>query len=349
MQVIKEVTAADLDDRMSEETKTFVTRFLQTTDPRAITKLPLSVVRETRNNNARLMNAQLNIPDLVEKEFFIKNDKDGFEVPATAYIPSGTKPDSPLVVFFHGGGWTFCSRITHHFSVATLAESSKCIWLSVEYRLGPEFKHPYGLDDCISVTKWAIENKSKELNLNDNVKVGVCGMFSLLNKKLFVSTYFCYLLAGDSAGGTYAATISHCLREQLSFQMLVYPCVHLSIKTNSKEEFSRDCHILIPDVLDFFGKCILNSSEDLNDPTLSPMLHENFSNLPKALIVSAELDPLVDQSFLYKDKLIEHGNSCDLHVIKGVHHGYFNIPLFMPNAFKETMGHFVEFLNKIKS
>jgi acetyl esterase/lipase len=61
----------------------------------------------------------------------------------------------------------------------------------------------------------------------------------------------------------------------------------------------------------------------------------------------AELDPLVDQGFLYKDKLIENGNSCDLFVIKGVHHGYFNIPLYMPNAFEETVDHFVGFLNKL--
>jgi acetyl esterase len=73
------------------------------------------------------------------------------------------------------------SRITHHFSVATLAEASKCIFLSVEYRLSPEFKHPFGLEDCLSVVKWAIENKTKEFNLIG--KIGVCG---------------------DSAGGTYA-------------------------------------------------------------------------------------------------------------------------------------------------
>ena len=167
------------------------------------------------------------------------------------------------------------------------------------------------------------------------------------NNKKFLSNNLNF--KGDSAGGTYAASISHELRDELSFQMLVYPCVDLSIKTKSKEEFSRDCHVLIPKVLEFFGKCILNSNEDLTDPSLSPLLHQNFKNLPKAIIVLAELDPLVDQGFLYKDKLIENGNSCELRVIKGVQHGYFNIPVFMPNAFKETVEHFVDFLNKFKN
>jgi hypothetical protein len=45
--------------------------------------------------------------------------------------------------------------------------------------------------------------------------------------------------------------------------------------------------------------------------------------------------------------LIENGNSCELFVIKGVHHGYFNNPLYMQNAFKETVDHFVGFLNKL--
>ena len=99
---------ADLDHRMTEETKTFIKKFLQTTDPTAITRLPLEVVRETRNNNAKLFNEKLNLPDLVEKEYFIENIKDGYQIPITAYIPSGSKQDFPLVVFFHGGGWTFC-------------------------------------------------------------------------------------------------------------------------------------------------------------------------------------------------------------------------------------------------
>jgi acetyl esterase/lipase len=110
MQALKEVTDADLDHRMTEETKIFVTKFLQTTDPTAITRIPLEIVRQTRDNNAKLMNEKLNIPDLIEKEYFVKNIKDGYQVPITAYIPSGIKPDSSLVVFFHGGGWTFCNN-----------------------------------------------------------------------------------------------------------------------------------------------------------------------------------------------------------------------------------------------
>ena len=326
MQVLKEVTAADLDDRMTDETKTFVTNFLLTTDPRAITKLPLSIVRDTRNSRSKIINEGLNIPDLVQKEFFVKNSDDDFQIPVTAYIPAGVKPDSPLVVFYHGGGWTFCSRITHHYSVASLAEASKCIWLSVEYRLAPEFKHPFGLNDCLHVAKWAIENKSKEFEINENVLIGVCG---------------------DSAGGTYAAVVSHLLKDKLSFQMLVYPCVTLTMPTKSKDEFSRDCHILIPEVIDFFTKNVLNSDADLTDPKMAPILFDDFKNLPKALIVAAELDPLVDQSSLYYDKMVQHGNNCELHIIKGVHHGYFNAPTFMPNAFKETLEHFVRFLNKI--
>lgn len=60
------------------------------------------------------------------------------------------------------------------------------IWISVEYRLGPEHKFPIWLDDSSAVTKYIIENKSS-FGVDETAKVG---------------------LAGDSAGGTITAALA---------------------------------------------------------------------------------------------------------------------------------------------
>lgn len=97
------VTESDLDPRMSDETKAFVTNFLKMNDPRGILKNDVSVVRNTRNERSALMNKALNTENLELKEFSVNNINDNFEIPVTAYIPKGYSENSPLIVFIHGG------------------------------------------------------------------------------------------------------------------------------------------------------------------------------------------------------------------------------------------------------
>ena len=75
------------------------------------------------------------------------------------YVPKDVKPNSPIRVFIHGGGWFLGSRETHFYGVASLAECTKTILLSVEYRLLPYFKFPEQLSDFQSVLEYVSKNK----------------------------------------------------------------------------------------------------------------------------------------------------------------------------------------------
>ena len=73
-------------------------------------------------------------------------------------------------------GWVRCDRKTHQAIVNYLAEeihssfasshvldenrSTKMIWISVEYPLGPEHKYPIWLNESAAVTQYIIENKT---------------------------------------------------------------------------------------------------------------------------------------------------------------------------------------------
>jgi hypothetical protein len=57
----------------------------------------------------------------------------------------------------------------------------------------------------------------------------------------------------------------------------------------------------------------------------------------------------VNHSRLYRDKLVSNDIKCELHIIKGVHHGFFNAPGLMPNAFAEARGHIVNYLHRIRN
>jgi acetyl esterase len=317
----------ELDENMSDETRRYVTLFLQTVCPKAILTADLNLVRQQRNQRAQLLNGTVKITDLIEQEFYVTNEIDGYQVPVTAYIPHYVNPAHPIVVFCHGGGWTFCSRVTHHHAVASLAQESKCIWISVEYRLAPEFKHPTGLDDCKAVVNWTHANKTSIFKCAENVQLGV---------------------SGDSAGGNYAVALSHELKEIIDFQILIYPSVQLDLVTESCKKYTRDCYILIPEVIDYFVKNFIRDENDLRCKRASPLLIEDSTNVGRTCIIATDLDPLFDQAAILNKKLLDHNVQSEFHIVKGAIHGYFNLPGQFPSAFGETLKHICNFLDKIK-
>lgn len=68
---------------------------------------------------------------------------------ARLYLPRPGAP-APLVLYAHGGGWTFGSIDTHDTIMAGLANDSGAAVLGVDYRLAPEHPFPAGIDDVVA-------------------------------------------------------------------------------------------------------------------------------------------------------------------------------------------------------
>ena len=200
------------------------------------------------------------------------------------------------------------------------------IWLSVDYRLAPEYTFQTQIEDCRSVLEWVAKNKTQFSS--DSAKIGV---------------------SGDSAGGHYSAILSHEYKNLIDYQVLIYPCVDLANTYESNREFSRECFWLTKDMIDFFIKNFIPnpSLEDLGDPKISPLLNKDFTGLPKSLIIAAELDPLVDQIKVYHEKLTSNSNQSELKIIKGTIHGFFHNGFFLKEAMNETLQHISEFFKQI--
>lgn len=85
----------------------------------------------------------------------------------------------------------------------------------------------------------------------------------------------------------------------------------------------------------FFFKC-LGPNPEQHREHLSVIDYKDYSNLPKCLIIAAELDPLIDDSKFYAQKLRDNSIECTLVVIPGIIHGYFSQPVAFKDAFKST-------------
>src|SRR6266508_2122661 len=112
------------------------------------------------------------------------------DLPVRIYTPDVDAP-RPLIVYFHGGGFVFCSIDTHDGTCRRLANATGAVVVSVEYRLAPECPFPAAPDDCYAATVWTHEY-AEELGADTSQLV----------------------VAGDSAGGNLAAVVAQMARER---------------------------------------------------------------------------------------------------------------------------------------
>src|SRR5438105_202530 len=81
---------------------------------------------------------ELPLHPMVRVEDFHIKARDGFALPVRLVAPSHAV--LPVLLYFHGGGFTVGSIETHDGLCRQLAHRAHCAVLSVDYRLAPEHK-----------------------------------------------------------------------------------------------------------------------------------------------------------------------------------------------------------------
>lgn len=224
-------------------------------------------------------------------------------VPVRIYRPRTAGPH-PTVVYFHGGGWVFGDLETHDSPCRTLCADVDAVVMSVDYRLAPEHPFPAGLEDALTATRWAGDHID-ELG-GDPARL---------------------VVAGDSAGGNFAAVVSGQLLDsgpKIAAQALFYATTDVSRKYPSGPKYG-DGYILDRRALKLFGKAYLPDPSVLTDPRVSPLLFERLAELPPALVVTVEFDPLRDQGTAYADALRAAGVRVEQLHFDGLIHGFLTM------------------------
>lgn len=94
----------ELDDRMTEESRNLVQAILKVMKPADSIKVDITLNRKNREANSIKNNAHLKFDDLEITEFTVKNTQDGYDIPVSLYKPKMLEENTPITVFFHGGG-----------------------------------------------------------------------------------------------------------------------------------------------------------------------------------------------------------------------------------------------------
>ena len=191
----------------------------------------------------------------------------------------------PALVYFHGGGWTIGDIDTHDVLCRQLAIGARCVVVSVDYRLAPEYPFPAAVDDCFAAVCYVAENAEK-LKIR-GIAVG-----------------------GDSAGGNLAATVSLLARDAggpaLAFQLLIYPATDQRLAGASHERNAQG-YLLTRDAMEYFRRAYLPAEKSWTDWRASPLLAKSHANLPPALVITAGYDPLLDEGRAYAERLSAAG------------------------------------------
>jgi cation diffusion facilitator CzcD-associated flavoprotein CzcO/acetyl esterase/lipase len=225
------------------------------------------------------------------------------------------RPDSPgphpITVYFHGGGWVLGDHTSDDAFCRDLCANTNSIIISANYRHAPEAPFPAAAEDGFAAVKWA----------SGNIKTlgGIAGELAV---------------CGWSAGGNIAAVVCQLARDangpDIKGQVLITPVVDGGDSSPSMTD-NAEGFVLTKALMDWFWDHYADPSERA-DPKASPLLAPDLSDLPPALIITGEFDPLRDQGKAYAEALVDAGTQARNITYPGQIHTSFTAVGVIPTA-----------------
>ncbi|XP_010415489.1 PREDICTED: probable carboxylesterase 6 [Camelina sativa] len=211
---------------------------------------------------------------------------------ARLYVPMMTTTTKssvsklPLIVYFHGGG--FCigsaSWSCYHEFLARLSARSRCLIMSVNYRLAPENPLPAAYEDGVNAILWL--NKAR----NDTLWAKLCDF-----SRIF--------LAGDSAGGNIAHQVAARLAStelkplEIEGAILIQPFFGGEARTESEKRVGNNKRsVLTLSSSDAWWRLSLPRGANREHPYCKPVKTRSSTVMMRTLVCVAEMDLLMDRN-----------------------------------------------------
>jgi acetyl esterase len=274
-------------------------------------RLPLALLTPEQAQKAYALGAgvlEVNAQKMARDDTLHLPTRDGSTLRAKLWAEHA-KPNLPVLLYLHGGGFTVGSPETHEALCKHLAHLAHCAVMSLDYRLAPEHTFPTSHNDALDALQWLVANAAS-LGL-DTTRIAI---------------------GGDSAGGTLTAATAIAARDagiDLRLQLMFYPgCspVHMA----SAHTFDKG-FLLEKDSIEYFYSHYLPNAVDRHDPRFSPLLAD-VSGVAPAWLGLAECDPLLDEGVAYADHLRLAGVAVDLEIYIGVVHSFIQMGRVIPEA-----------------
>lgn len=195
-----------------------------------------------------------------------------------------------MLLFIHGGVWIVGNFANHQRLLRDLVVQSGQVGVFVDYTPLPQAKFPVQLDQSYATLKWISEHAAD---------------FGADGSRIAV--------AGNSVGGNMAAALALMAKDRqgpkISYQALLIPATDASVDTDSYHQYGTD-RFLARSFMKYGWDLYAPDAKTRDNPYVSPLRAsaDELKDLPPALVVTAENDPLRDEGEAYARKLKESGN-----------------------------------------
>ncbi|MBS1755519.1 MAG: alpha/beta hydrolase [Bacteroidetes bacterium] len=239
------------------------------------------------------------------------------------------KQNIPIIIHYHGGGFISPLVPGLEYSLWQDAQTYGAIVFAVDYRVAPEHKYPAAVNDSYNAFKWIVEHG---------------GEFGADTSRI--------VLMGSSAGANLVAVIvQKAKRDNISNKIKLQVLNGLPVDLRSQNmEASISYQQNATGYFQTKALCYFAVEQyapgQENNPEVSPILTTDLSNLPPAVIINAEFDPLRDDGRLYAAKLRKAGvrvwEKCfagQIHCLIGLMPGaepLLELESVVKNAMRET-------------
>jgi acetyl esterase len=217
-------------------------------------------------------------------------------IPVRIFAPHGAGPN--WIVYLHGGGGVLGSIRSAEPVTRLIAAQTGCVVASVEYRLGPEHRHPAAIDDA-------------------------CAAWDALTARVAGGRI---AIAGDSFGGYLSTQVDHHAiasgARRPDLQVLLYPAVDMTQSSPSIDRLAEG-YLLTRSLIRWFRGNYLNPTDDRK--AASPMFWPDHRGSARALLATAGYDPLVDEGDRYAEILRAAGTEVRHRRYPSLIHGFLSL------------------------
>lgn len=220
----------------------------------------------------------------------------------------------PVIINYHGGGFIAPLIPALEHSLWLDAKTYGAIVFAVDYRVGPENKFPAAVNDSYAAFQWVA-----------NYAAAYGGDTSRI------------ILMGNSAGANLAAVVAQKAKKEGIAGKIKLQVLN-GLPADLRPENMERAVSYQENAIGFFqtkAACYFAvecyAPGETANPEVSPVLTEDLSGLPPAVIISAEFDPLRDDGILYAARLRKAG----VRVLEKCFAGQIHLLLRLPPGAKE--------------
>lgn len=247
-------------------------------------------------------------PGLAVDDYAIPATRPDRLIPARRYKPLNEGPHGEVaVLYLHGGGMVVGGLHSHDDVCAEMSVRTGLEIVAADYRLAPENPHPAFTDDAEAAFQHLVQSGKQ------------------------------VIVAGDSAGGNLTAAL--CLRRRAGDgrkpigQVLIYPGLGGDPGKGSYIENAEAPLLRTDEALSYFR--IISGGQErsqVTNPDMMPLKAKDFSGLPPAFVVSADIDPLRDDARDYAAAIRAAGGVAAYRNEPQLVHGYLRARVMSQRA-----------------